>query len=73
MPVEVGDYCFIGTGVVLLPGAKIPHNSILAAGAVLGEAFSIEGGLYGGVPAKKIKDLDLEEYAYMKRTDGYIW
>jgi acetyltransferase-like isoleucine patch superfamily enzyme len=72
-PVVIGDYCFIGTGSTLLPGSQVPNNSILAAGAVLSHAFSDEGALYGGIPAKKIKTLNLDEYKYMGRTEGYIW
>ncbi len=72
-PVEIGDYCFVGTGSVLLPGAKVPNNSILAAGAVLSSALTEEGGIYGGVPARLIKKIDLSEYSYMKRNEGYIW
>lgn len=72
-PVIVGDYCFIGTSCVLLPGTKIPNKSILAAGAVLSNEFQDEGCLYGGVPAKKIKHLELNSYKYMNRTDGYVW
>ncbi|MDP7187816.1 MAG: acyltransferase [Candidatus Poseidoniia archaeon] len=72
-PVEIGDYCFIGTRSVLLPGAKVPSKSILAAGSVLSETLVEEGGLYGGVPARLIKKLELNEYPYMNRTEGYIW
>jgi acetyltransferase-like isoleucine patch superfamily enzyme len=72
-PVVVGDYCFVGTGSILLPGSQVPNNSILAAGAVLSNAFSDEGCLYGGIPAKKIKALNLDEHKYMGRAEGYIW
>ncbi|MEY8214086.1 MAG: acyltransferase [Colwellia sp.] len=73
LPVEVGDYCFVGTGSILLPGAKLPCKSILAAGAVLSDNLIDEGYLYGGVPTKKIKHLDLDDYEYMNRSCGYIW
>ena len=72
-PVEVGNYCFVGTNCVLLPGAKVPNKSILAAGAVLSVELVDEECLYGGVPAKKIKHIELDNYKYMSRTKGYIW
>lgn len=72
-PVEIGDYCFIGTGSILLPGAKVPDKSVLAAGSVLSDALTNECGLYGGVPAKFIKKIDLDEHLYMSRSEGFIW
>ncbi len=31
-PVEIGAYCFVGTGCIVLPGAKLPDYSVLGAG-----------------------------------------
>src|ERR1044072_3116538 len=33
-PVEIGPGCWIGTGAVILPGARIGRNVVVAAGAV---------------------------------------
>jgi len=71
--VEIEDYCFVGTGSILLPGAVLPQKSILAAGAVLGEHLVDAGYLYGGAPAKKIKELSVSDYKYMNRDSGFIW
>jgi gamma-carbonic anhydrase len=41
----------------------IEKNSLIAAGAVLLEGTRVESGtIYGGVPAKKIKDLTSEHF-----------
>jgi len=71
-PVIIGSYCFVGTGCIFLPGSSLPNNSILAAGSVLTNYAFEEGCLYGGVPAKKIKNIDLAEYKYMHRKVGFV-
>lgn len=55
--VFIGDNVWIGAGCVLLPGCKIGDNAIVAAGSVVsGEVPA--GELWGGVPARKIKNLE---------------
>lgn len=71
--VEIGDYCFIGTNCVLLPGAKLPSFSVLSANSLLVQGeFSEEYCLYAGVPAKRVKSLDKSEYQYFQRKEGYV-
>jgi len=53
--VIVEDDVWIGYGSIILSGVKIGRGSIIAAGSIVTkdvEAYSI----YGGVPAKKLKD-----------------
>ena len=47
---------WIGTGVKILPGVTIGKGSVIAAGAVVTKDIP-PYTLYGGVPAKKIKDI----------------
>lgn len=52
-PVKIGNYCFIGPRVIILPGVEIGKGAVVAAGAVVTKdvgAFEI----VGGVPAKMI-------------------
>ncbi|MBC7723765.1 MAG: acyltransferase [Burkholderiaceae bacterium] len=54
-PVTIGERVWIGARAVILPGAVIEHDAIIAAGAVVSgrcEAF----GVYAGVPARRIRD-----------------
>ena len=54
--VIIKDDVWIGANVKILPGVIIGEGSVIAAGAVVTkdvEPYS----LYGGVPAKKIKDI----------------
>jgi len=70
--VTIGNYCFVGTGVVILPGSKLPDRSVLAAGSVLVDSLIEEQTLYGGVPARAIKKLD-DSLGYFTRQTGYVF
>lgn len=71
-PIEVGDYCFVGTEAVMLGGSSLPHHSVLGAKSLLNKKWETPFQLYGGVPAKPIKQLS-EETAYFRRTEGFVW
>ena len=70
-PVSIGDYCFVGTNVVVLAGSTLPDRSVLGASAFLAESFQDDYMLYAGVPAKPIKKLDVD-YCYFERIDGFV-
>lgn len=70
-PIIVGDYCFIGTGCILLPGARLPDFSILAAGSLLQKEMDSSWTLYAGVPAIAKKKLP-SDYAYFYREVGFV-
>lgn len=55
-PITVGDGCWIGSGVQVLPGVSIAPGVIVAAGSVVTRDLETPA-LYGGVPARKIRDL----------------
>ena len=55
----IEDNVLIGMGAIVMDHAHIKSNSIIAAGAVVLEGTVVESGtIYGGVPARKVKDLD---------------
>ena len=55
----IEDNVLIGMGAIVMDKAVIKSNSIIAAGAVVLEGTMVESGtIYGGVPARKVKDLD---------------
>jgi acetyltransferase-like isoleucine patch superfamily enzyme len=70
-PIRIGDYCFIGTGCIVLPGAELPDFSVLAAGSVLRENMSQAWTVYAGVPARPKRRIS-EEHAYFHRMVGYV-
>ncbi len=58
-PILIGDGCWIGVRVTILSGVTVAKGCVLAAGAVVtksGEA----NGLYGGVPAQRLRELEVE-------------
>jgi maltose O-acetyltransferase len=54
--VTVEDGCWIGAGATLLPGACVRSGTIVAAGAVVSGECEPDS-IYGGVPARKLRDL----------------
>lgn len=55
-PINIGDGAWIGSGVTILPGITIGERCVVAAGSVVTK--DLEGGsIYGGVPAKLIKNI----------------
>ena len=70
-PITIGTYCFVGTNCVLLGGSALPDYSVLGAKSLLNRAFKESCFLYGGVPAREIKPLDITT-KYFQRTTGYV-
>ena len=56
-PVHIGNDVWIGGNVTILPGVTIGNNVVVAAGAVVTEDIP-DNCLVGGVPARKIKDIE---------------
>jgi acetyltransferase-like isoleucine patch superfamily enzyme len=71
-PIEIGEYCFVGTNCVLLGGSSLPHHSVLGAQSLLNKKCEEPYRLYGGVPAKPLKELS-REMEYFHRTEGFVW
>lgn len=71
-PVVIGEYCFIGTGCIVMGGTNIPDRSVLAAGSTINKAMENNGCLYGGTPAIFIKTIENNDYGYFKRTTGFV-
>ncbi len=58
-PVKIGKNVWIGAHATILPGVTIGDNAIIAAGAVVNK--DVENNVVvGGVPAKKIKDIEVK-------------
>ena len=55
----IDDFVLIGMGSIVMDNAKINSNTIIAAGSVILENTVVEpNSIYGGTPAKKIKDIN---------------
>lgn len=53
--VKIGDFSFIGTGTILMPGCEIGNCCIIAAGTVVRGKIP-DYSIYGGSPGKIIGD-----------------
>jgi carbonic anhydrase/acetyltransferase-like protein (isoleucine patch superfamily) len=54
-----------------MDNAVIKKNSIIAAGSVVLENTIVESNtIYGGIPAKKIKDLDEKNFKHLIERIG---
>jgi acetyltransferase-like isoleucine patch superfamily enzyme len=59
-PITVGDGCWIGARSVILPGVTIGDGCVIAAGTVVNKDCAANG-MYAGVPARRTKELPVEE------------
>jgi carbonic anhydrase/acetyltransferase-like protein (isoleucine patch superfamily) len=65
----VADLVLIGVGAIVLNGARVGRQSIIAAGTVLAEGQQVpEGVLVAGVPGKVRREVSQEERAAIGRN-----
>ena len=68
--VEIGDFVWVGSNVVILPGTKIGEGAIIQGGSVVhGEIPPL--AIAGGNPAKVFKMRDAERFARLKAEGRY--
>ncbi len=65
-PIEVGDFCYLGSEVRVAPGAALGDHSILGMGGVLSGEHAPRQVL-GGVPAKPIRATNDKDEATLAR------
>jgi len=67
--IDIGEKCFLGDSVIVLPGVKIGANSIIGAGAVVTHDIP-EGSVAAGNPARVIMTTNeyLEKIASVSRS-----
>jgi carbonic anhydrase/acetyltransferase-like protein (isoleucine patch superfamily) len=67
----IHDNVLIGMGAIIMDHAVIGENSIVAAGAIVLENTIVEpGSIYGGIPAKKLKDVDQKKFTELIERIG---
>lgn len=65
-PINVGDNVFIGANCVILPGVNIGSNVVIGACSLVTQNVP-SNSVFGGVPAKKIKELaEYQEKTYQE-------
>lgn len=56
-PVVIGDKCFIGCNVVIMPGVELGENCIVGANSVVTKSFNA-GSVIAGAPAQLLRQLE---------------
>ena len=72
---DVHDNVLIGMGAIVMDHAVIGENSIIAAGAIVLENTVVEpGSIYGGIPAKRLKSVDPDNFSELieRISNNYI-
>lgn len=73
--VEIGAYCWIGMGAIILPGVQLGDFTVVGAGAVVANSFPEGHCVLGGVPARVLRRLDPTKcvrYEVRSRFHGYL-
>ncbi len=71
----IHDHVLIGMGAIIMDHAVVESNSIIAAGAVVSKNTVVASGcVYAGVPARKVKSIDITllEGEIHRIADSYI-
>lgn len=70
-PVRIGKYCWVGQNAIILPEVELGDFTIVGAGAVVTKSFPKGYCVIGGVPAKKIRDLNPNECIRFQNEQKY--
>jgi carbonic anhydrase/acetyltransferase-like protein (isoleucine patch superfamily) len=66
---EIENNVLIGMGAIVMDHAKIKTNTIIAAGSVVLENTETDSySIYGGIPAKILKEIDSKRSDVFERT-----
>ena len=60
LPIHVGDNCWFGANVSVMPGVTIGNGCVIAAGSVVTKDVE-DNSLVAGVPAQIIKKINQEK------------
>lgn len=69
--IKIGEYSFIGSRSILLKGSHFPARSILGAGSTFGLKGDHPSGLYNGVPAQFVREIDASK-GFFHRERGLV-
>ena len=69
--VVIEDNVWLGTNVLILPGAYIEEGAIIQAGSVVIGRIA-KCGIAGGHPAKVFKYRDIDHYEELKRQEAFV-
>lgn len=69
-PIEIGDFCGVGTNAVVMPGIKMAMGSIVGVNSLLMQD-TVPWGIYMGTPARLVKMRDNKEILKSAKALGH--
>ena len=54
-PIVIGNNVWIGSRTIILKGARIPDNCLIASGSIVNKEFKINNSIIAGNPSKIVK------------------
>jgi len=64
---EIGERCLIGMTSCVMDGAVLEDDVMLAAGSLVAPGYRLSAGsLYRGRPAKRVRDLEEDEFEMLR-------
>ena len=61
----IADKCLIGMGSIIMDRAQVGESILIGAGSLVTEGSVLDGGLWVGRPARRLRALTNEEQEYI--------
>ena len=72
LPVHIGNNCWLGAGVIVMPGVSIGDNSVIGAGSVV--TRDIPANVVAvGTPCKVLREINEHDREYYHRDHKIDW
>lgn len=72
LPVHIGKNCWLGAGVIVLPGVTIGDNTVVGAGSVVTKDLPSNVVAYG-TPCKVVREIGERDKTYYYRDKKIDW
>lgn len=72
LPIHIGENCWLGAGVIVLPGVTIGDNVVVGAGSVVTKDLP-SNVLAVGTPAKVVREIGEHDREYYYRDKKIDW
>ena len=67
LPIHIGKNCWLGAGVIVLPGVSIGDNSVIGAGSVVNKDIPANV-VAAGVPCRVIREINEQDKLFYHKT-----
>ena len=70
-PVHIGRNCWLGAGVIILPGVTVGDNAVIGAGSIVTKDIP-PNVLAAGNPCRVLREISEHDKEYFLKTEGSI-